>query len=63
MDALYEDFIIKVFNYEDKLVGKVITHGFPEEDYIKTVLADRKPYAAYVTIDKVFSLGELPFSE
>lgn len=68
MEALYDDYVIKLFNSEDELVGKVVTHEFPTEEQITSALKLYKSVrhdlnAVYATIDKVFFLGELPFSE
>lgn len=62
MEVIFEDYIIKLFNSSDELVGKVITHEFPTEEQLK---AARKSHinTAYATIDKMFTFGELPFSE
>ncbi len=67
-EVLYEDYVIKLYNSVDELVGKVTTHGFPSEEQIKDALENHKSvrndlHATYATIDKVFSLGDLPFSE
>lgn len=68
METVFEDYIIKLFNSADELVGKVITHEFPTEEQITSALKLHESVrhdlnATYATIDKVFSLGKLPFSE
>ena len=62
MEALFEDYVIKLFNSDDELVGKVTAHEFPIEEHIKAAIRLHGE-AAYATVDKVFSLGDLPFSE
>ena len=62
MEVLYEDYVIKLFNSDDELIGKIVTHEFPIEEHIKAAIKLHGD-AVYATIDKVFSLGELPFSE
>lgn len=68
MEVLYDDYMIKLFNSDNELVGKVITHEFPTDEQIQSALTLHKSIrydlnAVYATIDKVFSLGELSFSE
>lgn len=67
-EVLYEDYVIKLFNHEDELVGKVFTHKFPTEEQITSALKLHGNIlyhlnAEYATIYKIFTLGELPFSE
>jgi hypothetical protein len=68
METLFEDYIIKLFNSDDELVGKIIAIGFPDEEQIKAAIKlhksdDVKKNAVYATIDKRFVVDELPFSE
>ena len=67
MEALFDDYVIKLFNSEDELVSKVVTHEFPTDEQIQSALLLHRSIrhdlnAVYATIDKVFTLGELPFS-
>ena len=68
METVFEDFIIKLFNSDDELVGKIIANGFPGEEQIKNAIKlhrsdDKKLSAVYATIDKRFTVETLPFSE
>jgi hypothetical protein len=68
MESLFEDYIIKLFNSDDELVGKIIAIGFPDEEQIKAAIKlhqsdDVKKNAVYATIDKRFVVDKLPFSE
>ena len=68
MEQLFEDFVIKLFNKDNELVGMIHALGFPEEEQIKSALKlhrsdDPKLNAVYATIDKRFTVDTLPFSE
>lgn len=68
METLFEDYIIKLFNSDDELVGRIIAIGFPDEEQIKAAIKlhksdDIKKNAVYATIDKRFVVAKLPFSE
>jgi len=68
MESLFEDYMIKLFNSDDELVGKIIAIGFPDEEQIKAAIKlhqsdDVKKNAVYATIDKRFVVDKLPFSE
>lgn len=68
METLFEDYIIKLFNSDDELVGRIIAIEFPDEERIKAAIKlhksdDIKKNAVYATIDKRFVVAELPFSE
>lgn len=68
METLFEDYIIKLFNSDDELVGKMIAIGFPNEEEVKAAIKlhksdDAKKNAVYATIDKRFVVDKLPFSE
>ena len=68
METLFEDYIIKLFNSDDELVGRITAIGFPDEEQIKAAIKlhksdDIKKNAVYATIDKRFVVAELPFSE
>ena len=68
MESLFEDYMIKLFNSDDELVGKIIAIGFPDEEQIKAAIKlhksdDVKKNAVYATIDKRFVVEKLPFSE
>ena len=68
MEVLYDDYMIKLFNSDNELVGKVITHEFPTEEQIKAAIGMHQSFirecnAVYATIDKRFTVDTLPFSE
>lgn len=68
METVFEDYIIKLFNSDDELVGKVIVSEFPSEEQIKAAIGMHQSFirecnAVYATIDKRFTVDTLPFSE